>query len=664
MSNAAVRELARTRGVSLRYRDVTGMQRTASVETLIGVLRALGLPIDRAGEAPALLAATSECASPVLPSVVVAQADAPAELTLHLPDGAPAGGTVDITTEAGETFGCRLLEIEPHLGPSVPVRLPIRLPAGYHQARIEVGRASAEALLVVAPWKAPDPEPRRSWGVFAPMYGLWSGDGRAADYGAFGRLAEWTSACGGSVVATLPLLATFLDQPYDPSPYRPVSRRWWNEVYVDCTRLPELSGEAMVDVPVDAGGYVDLPALMARKRPLLARAAERLEHAGGRRRSELDEFVRARPEVVEYARFRAGFEPGNESLNTRYHVYAQFVTEQQVAGLASDLRARSQSLYLDLPLGTHPAGFDVHHEPEAFATGASVGAPPDEFFHRGQNWGFPPPHPDGMRRTGYRDLRATLAHHLRYAGMLRIDHVMGLHRLWWVPDGAAPDEGAYVQYPAEQLYAVACLEADRHGAALAGENLGTVPREVDRALARHNLRSTFVGQFAMDTTKAPVMARPPHRSVAGLNTHDIATFAGFWSGADVDDRLRHGVATEREASREKRGRAELRAALVRDLASRGLLPDRIVAELETDEVCRMVLGALLAELGASDADVVLVSVEDLALERYQQNLPGTTGDVRANFRRRPARSLEDLGAPAIAATLGRLDHARRKEVPA
>src|SRR5690606_27044500 len=143
--------------------------------------------------------------------------------------------------------------------------------------------------------------------------------------------------------------------------------------------------------------------------------------------------------------------------------------------LSAGLRARGQRLYLDLPLGVHPAGYDVWSRRELFAGGASAGSPPDAFFSLGQNWGFPPLRPDALRETGHAYVIDVLRATLRHAGMLRIDHVMALHRLFWIPAGMEARDGVYVRYPAEELYAVHCLESARHAAVIVGEDLGTVP---------------------------------------------------------------------------------------------------------------------------------------------------------------------------------------------
>jgi len=177
--------------------------------------------------------------------------------------------------------------------------------------------------------------------------------------------------------------------------------------------------------------------------------------------------------------------------------------------LSSTARSRGMKLYLDLPLGVHPEGFDVWRERKLFALDTSGGAPPDAFFTKGQNWGFPPLHPEAMRKQGYRYLIDCLRHLLQDASVLRIDHVMGLHRLYWIPKGLEAFQGVYVRYPAEELYAILCVESQRHQALIVGEDLGTVPRHVPTAMARHGVDRTYVVQFELTASiKADPASRP------------------------------------------------------------------------------------------------------------------------------------------------------------
>ena len=263
------------------------------------------------------------------------------------------------------------------------------------------------------------------------------------------------------MVATLPLLATFLDHSSDPSPYAPASRLFWNELYVDISSLPELhhcaearawveSAEARRErAALRASPLVDYTRLMSGKRHVFQALARCLLEQPSQRRDAFHRFVAGHPAVEDYARFRATCEQRKEPWDEwparlrdghlregdyaeaarTYHLYAQWVTDEQLGSLARHADRSGQGLYLDLPLGVHVSGYDVWRERASFVMGASGGAPPDSVFTKGQDWGFAPLHPHGTRRQGYRYFIAALRHHMRYASLLRIDHVMGLHRL-------------------------------------------------------------------------------------------------------------------------------------------------------------------------------------------------------------------------------------------
>jgi 4-alpha-glucanotransferase len=231
-----------------------------------------------------------------------------------------------------------------------------------------------------------------------------------------------------------------------------------------------------------------------------------------------------------------------------------------------------------------------------------------------------------MRRQGYRYLRDLLAHAMRVAGMLRLDHVMGLHRLFWIPHGFAPRDGVYVRYPAEEWYAVLTLESHRHRCALVGENLGTVPPEVHTALRRHHLLGLYVVQYEVQPDERKPLNPPPRLAVASLNTHDMPTFTAFWRGMDIQQRLRSGLLSAADARRERQRRERLRQTLARWL--------RLKNRMSPLEGC-------LRWLAASRARMVQISLEDLWAETRPQNVPGT-GQSQPNWRRKWRYRLEQV----------------------
>jgi 4-alpha-glucanotransferase len=593
--------LAAAHGVETTWVDVHDEEHTVDDDVLRAVLALLGAAVHSEAEAADALRARHQAAWRRTVEPVTVAWDGRGVLDVRAPVAAPPDG-VDLVGEDGAEDHLPVsgepLEVEEVEGVAYgrwEVALA-HLPAGVHHVRV----GDAAGAVLAAPHAIPPRGGRRrQWGVFAPLYALRDErDGPVGDLTTLRAFADWAADRGADWVATLPLLPGRYDgDPVDPSPYRPLTRTAWNELHLDLGRLPELDGVERPVLSVDPH-QVDWAAVDRDVHALLARAVDRLSD---RRRAELEVFLAARPHLAEYARWRGGGQGAVELL----HAYAQWALDEQLADLTRTLDERGQALYLDLALGVDPDGFDVVAQPEAFATGASVGAPPDEFFTGGQDWGFPPPHPEGARTGGHPYLRACLDHHLPVARMLRLDHVMGLHRLWWIPEGAPAGEGAYVHYAADEQYAVLALAAARHGAEVVGENLGTVPPEVNAAMEDHGLVGMWPYQLAVPAGDT----EPPRGWLATLNTHDMAPYATW--------RRDHPDAPP--------------------------------------------VGDALAELGASHARHVQVGLEDLWGETEPQNVPGT-GPEAGNWRRRAARTLPEVAADAeVAATLDGLEAARRTE---
>lgn len=461
--------------------------------------------------------------------------------------------------------------------------LPDGLPIGCHPLRVEADGRITESIVVVAPPTMPGFDPsERSSALFVPTYALWEHDDPLPSFDHLGRLARRATDLGVDMIATLPLYAAFLDEPFDPSPYSPISRLHWNEVYLSDEGLPAAPTPAL-------GGEVDWRALAERRRSQLLRAAlDADESLVG----ELDRFRAALPDVGSFARFMASRESGGDLIVERSHVLAQYLADRQLRDID---RNGSASLSLDLPIGSHPEGWETWAHPQLFATSMSVGAPPDTFFTEGQNWGFSPQLPATMRQSGYELWRQMVARTGRSCDLLRIDHVMAVHRLWWIPDGQPADRGVYVRYPQDELLAVIAAEAASAGVGIVGENLGTVPPEVDAALDAWNMLGMHEEQFHLDD---PALADIPARSVAGVRTHDMAPFATVAEDpAAADDlsayRLRLGP---------------------------GATPDVPL------------LDVVLERLAASDAQIVVADLDDLIDETRPHNLPGRV--VEGIWRRR------------------------------
>lgn len=690
----ALRELAKAVGLIAEYRNFRGVNTTVSDESVLAALRALapdlGISLERAEDAAGALAAFErERWTEIVPPVVIGWNG-----TLVVPFTVPAELDVEweleVTTESGHVVRGkgRLFDLpaDGHEWPGGVVHCRRRATVfldgenGYHSVKWRAAGGQGEAFGISAPeraWGGPGQGPRR-WGVFAPVYGLASPQsGAAGDLASLRRLFQAVARRGGRYVATLPILAAFLDEPCAFSPYSPASRLYWNELYLDLASLAQEVGlDAPVAPPIVPGTRIDYRTQYHWRRHALDPIAERLM-ASPKHSAQIDAWAHQNG-AYDYAAFRAVGEQrrtgwaewgapwrdGTPMIETRAdaialgadgarvttHVVAQWAMQRQLEGLAGG----PVSLYLDLPVGVNNDAYEVWRHRTLFLTELSAGAPPDPLFLGGQNWGLPPLSPIALRRDRYRYLIRCVQHHMKVSGMLRIDHVMGLFRLYCVPRGRPATDGIYLRYPYEELMAVLSLESNRAKCALVGEDLGTVPPEVRPAMQRHGLFRIHVGQWFMPNKVGESPQRSPADAVASLNTHDTATFAGWWRGADIDDRRDLDLITSEQESSERVEREGQKTALLA-FAQAKLVGDQLT------EVERAMVGAT-TDLAVGHAEVLLVALDDLALEPFPHNVPGTV-EERPNWQRRVDRWAdaldEERAAPAAAAAITAVTTARK-----
>lgn len=671
-------QLARLYGVETAYYDVTGLRQQAAPHALLAVLRTLGAPVEKMAD---VCAAIRERRRKKLERrcepVAVAWDGEPLEIEVRLPAPQAEGlgeCVLELEDSAVRRWTCHLAHLSETRAAQVEndhyvikqLRLPPGLPWGYHRLTLIFPDGASETLVIAAPRQAYTSlagPGGKTWGVFLPLYALHSARSwGAGDFGDLQALLDWVREQGGSLVGTLPLLAAFLDEPFEPSPYLPVSRLFWNEFYLDLTRIPELdrcpAAQDLLSSPVvqheiaalrDAP-LVDYRRTMAVKRRILEHLARCCFSTESGRQADLRRWAAEHPAAQDYARFRAtaerqrsGWPAWPDRLRTgvlreedcdpdaeRYHLYVQWLADEQLKSLAEQARQGGPGLYLDLPLGVHGGGYDVWREQAAFALEAGTGAPPDPFFSEGQNWGFPPLHPEGIREQGYRYYIACLRNHLRHARVLRLDHVMGLHRLFWIPEGLAAREGVYVRYQAEEFYAILSLESHRHQAVIVGEDLGTVPHYVRTAMSRHKINRMYVLPFELTGNPGRALHPIPADALVSLNTHDMPPFAAFWLKEP----------------------AKMRSALTSFLRSAGWLEAK-------SEDPKAILRACLAYLSAGPARIVLVNLEDLWLETASQNVPGTAGEY-PSWRRKARHAFEEFSRmPEVLQILKEIDYLRR-----
>ena len=646
----ALGRLARQMGTLTTYRDALGNDRTPSAETLMAVLQTLGVDITSPDQADKLLDMRRDdgtrLAAPVIVvwdgasttiETVAAEHLGPVEATLVL----ETGETIErFSSPRADAPGLQLLST------------PEGLPLGYHELHLRAGRIESKSTVLCAP-RVAWTDPRRRWIGFLPLYALHSErNPGVADLADLAELGAWLKELGDGLVGTLPLLAGFLEQPLiEPSPYAPISRLAWNEMYVDTGR----GGAAPTSSGGSRGRLIDYEQAYTGKRRSLSEGAG-AAFVNPESKAAMERFADTNFGMADYCRFRAAsaiigepwYMPAEQMQSlygeafdeiAQFHLYGQWKADTQLATVAE----RSAGLYLDYPIGVHSRGFDSWRFPEQFVTGASAGAPPDDFSD-GQRWGFQPIHPRNIRDEGFAYLRASLRWQMRHASALRFDHIMGLHRMYFIPDGFPMDQGTYVEYPAEELYAVLSLESHHHQTMLIGEDLGNVPPCVPEAMKKHGIGGMFVQQFELRnaTLHLPVAYAG---SLASIGTHDTPPFARWWQGVDIEDRQELGLVDPARSSEERHIR-------------RGVI-SRLSSWTGADSPAHA-HQALIDSLGASPAALALVNLEDLWLEEEPQNVPGTS-EERPNWRRQSALGLEEIRSnDEVQSALLRLARARRE----
>jgi (1->4)-alpha-D-glucan 1-alpha-D-glucosylmutase len=575
--------------------------------------------------------------------------------------------------------------------------LPVATPCGYHRLAIgHDGAVLGETSFVVVPQRCYRPlaveDGARVWGAAAQLYALRSecnwGIGDFSDLATL--LAQW-GARGAGIVGVNPLHALFPHNAEHASPYSPSSRCFVNVLYLDVeavadfaecdaartearmpafqSRLKDLRDADLVDYAGVA--EVKLPMLELcyahfRDRHLAfgtpraqAFRAYRDRHAPALRRHALFEALQAHfhrgdpqvwgwpawpeayrdPEAPEVARFAE-----SNAGRVEFYEYLQWQAELQLeaVGRRSMEMGLGVGLYEDLAVSVDRGGAEAWANQDLYALAASVGAPPDDFNLRGQDWGLPPLAPERLRAASYAPFIATLRANMRHCGALRIDHVMALARLFWVPQGCEPRAGAYVHYPFDDLVGIVALESHRNRCLVIGEDLGTVPDEVRETLGRTGILSYRVLFFERQPSgefKPP--AEYPADALVSAATHDLPTLAAYWEGRDLALRQELGLFPSDEAHQAQvLARAQDRARLLLALDRAGLLPEGAsVDPVSLPEMTPALLRQLQAYLARSPARVLVVQLEDALGVREQVNLPGTTSEY-PNWRRKLPLALE------------------------
>lgn len=679
-----VRELADALGIVGEYVDQTGKHTCITTdETRRALLTAMGVEASSdASLRDALIELRAAEHRRRITPVRVVRVDDPGNRVLPVRATPGSRWRLEVQPEAGELI---TLSGTWDAHGSSQIVLPRPLPLGYYQVRLFAGESVDEQTLIIVPPRCVTPadllgEHPRAFGITANLYTIQSGTNwGVGDFSDLGELAAWAGENGADFVGVNPLHA-LLNRGNDVSPYGPLSRLFRNPIYIDIGHVPELgytpelcerigSPEFLSSLePLRESTVVRYAQVMAVKgialdalhrvfvdqvrgsRDPRARACERYVAEQG---TPLERFARWMtimeqqatsdwrrwPEHLRSPTGRAADEFARaHDGRLDFHRWVQFEADRQLGTAAERARDAGMriGLYQDLAIGVAPGGADAWSFPDLFARGATIGAPPDPYAASGQNWGLPPIDPRALALSGYRYFIDTLRSAFRHAGALRIDHVLGFFRLFWIPEGGTAADGAYVRYPAEDLLGILALESVRHRAVVVGEDLGTVPREVGPALERWGVLSSKVLIFEREPDgrfKSPT--RYPPLSLATANTHDMSPLTGYWDGRDIDTRVSVGLLPSDEADRARERRAHDRVALLDRLVDDDVLPFPVAPASPAD-----LRGAVHELLCRSPAQLVGFSLDDLAGELDAVNVPGVGPETHPSWVRKMRQPLE------------------------
>ncbi len=691
--------LAAHYGIEPDFTDNWGQRHLVADATKQALLTALGVAAASAAELEASLhAALTASWQQILAPVEVVRKGAPLAPAVTLPAGLGGKLAWSVLTEAGAHHRgeARLDALEVSADAWVDGtryqrrRLPLALdlPPGYHRLEVTAGGTASGAMaLTVAPGRAfglADRGPDRLWGVTLPLYGLRSE--RNWGIGDFGDLADLVTAMAGlgaGLIGINPVHALFPMLADRISPYAPSSRRFLNVLLISIERAAQRLGGLPALDPASRGllararatELVDYPAIAKLKQGALEQLHQRFAASAGPEVAAFAAFrAQGGPSLERQAIFEALLEhlvrddPANRcwrnwpagyrspdhpavaafaarhARRVEFFQFLQWLADEQLgeAQAAARIAGMPVGLYLDLAVGVDPDGAEAWADPVTVAGRVRIGAPPDDFSPKGQDWGLAPLAPLALRAQAYAPFVELLRRNMAHAGALRIDHVLGLRRSFWLPPEREL-QGAYVRYPVDDLLGLVALEAERGRCVVIGEDLGTVPEGFRETLTAAGLLGCRVLYFERDHEGGfREAACYPPSCLASIGTHDLPTLAGFWVGRDIDWRERLGLfADPAQPARERDERALIRQRLLELLAREGLLPAGLDPAGPPAELPWSVVLALHELLARSPAEILVMQLEDAFGLVEQANLPGTT-DQHPNWRRRLAVPLEEL----------------------
>lgn len=702
MSDDKLHALAQRAGLNLHWNDYLGASHAVEADVLCHVLRALQLPADSDADVRDSFAKLDTAAFATLPEMIVGRCDLPtplpsalqlesATVRLHLEQG----GVLDIAAterSAGEWS------------------LPPVTQTGYHQ--LEAG--NVQLTVAIAPARGftmSELGAQRRWGIGAQLYSLRrERDFGIGDFGALAQLTQSAAGKGADALAISPTHALFSADPSHFSPYSPSSRLFLNALHIDIDQIvsdkalqgwltelqlgDELARLRQLDL-IDWAASARIKLQVLRKiwsnlgprwidsDQLLAKSFRAFrQHGGQQGGAALENHARFEAlHAEQFARDAAAWhwrswpaalrDPKSADVaqfaarhrdDVNFHIFLQWLAAKGVSAAQRSARDAGMAIGLiaDLAVGTSDGGSHVWSQQQDFLVGLSAGAPPDAINTRGQNWGLTTFSPMALRTRSYAPFIDTLRASLRHSGGLRIDHILGIRRLWVTPDGASAADGVYLTFPEQDLLNLIALESARHQAVIIGEDLGTVPAGFSQMLGEAGLLGMQVLWFQRDQSFFVEPSRWSSHAMATTSTHDLPTVAGWWQGRDIQwhdqvSMLPPDSTIESAQTQRAHDRHMLWGALLYAGAEAGEQP-------ASDETASVV-DAALQFVASTPSPLTIFPLEDICDVVEQPNLPGTV-DQHPNWRRRTTQfAASVLEQPEISARAERIERARGKSVP-
>ena len=593
-------------GIDQRYEDAFGKWHDTPRETIQAILRAMD-------------ADPGQLAAPEDDCVIFGRTGEQLQLRKR----------AKVKLENGDTFDCEL-------------RLPADLPSGYHEIQFE--DSEKPSRLIISPGRCYLPEQLRTWGWAVQLYGARSRESWGiGDFGDLDQIGRWAAEdLGAGMMLVNPLSAAAPIIPQQGSPYFPSSRKFFNPLWIrvewvpgaDAEKIPQLEQLAKRGQELNRERLINRDRVYEMKMNALELLWLQFQGDAGfdafskEQGTDLDRFAlfntlaenfksgwHTWPEQYRHPDGPAvsQFATGNAN-RIQFHKWLQWLLDRQLEKCADRLE-----LMQDLPIGVDPDGADAWAWQDIFAQGVGVGAPPDEFNTQGQSWGLPPFVPWKLRAAAYQPFIQTLRGAFRHGGGLRIDHVMGLFRLFWIPNGTSATNGAYVRYNADEMLAIVALESERAGAYVVGEDLGTVEPGAREKLGEHRILSYRLLWFEKDPPE-----KYPKDALSAVTTHDLPTIAGQWTGSDLQKQRELNLKPNEKSTAEINDRLSKMAGLAQDAP--------------TEDV---ITGAYRL-LAKAPSRILTAALDDAAAVEERPNMPATNSDQHPNWSIALPVPLEDL----------------------